>query len=93
MTNRLDCDLAILGGGLSGSLIALAFAAKRPDVRVRLIECGAAIGGNHIWSFFDGDVAAQDRWLVDPLVTIAGNRGMRSVFLAIIAASTRPITA
>lgn len=69
MTNRLDCDLAILGGGLSGSLIALAFAAKRPDVRIRLIESGAAIGGNHIWSFFDGDVAPQDRWLVDPLVT------------------------
>ena len=75
MTNRLDCDLAILGGGLSGSLIALAFAAKRPDVRIRLIESGAAIGGNHIWSFFDGDVAAQDRWLIDPLVTHRWEQG------------------
>ncbi|MBH1992408.1 MAG: lycopene beta-cyclase CrtY [Sphingomonadaceae bacterium] len=64
----LDCDLAILGGGLSGGLIALAFAAKRPDVRLLLIEKGERPGGNHIWSFFDGDVAPQDRWLVDPLI-------------------------
>jgi lycopene beta-cyclase len=26
------------------------------------------VGGNHVWSFFDGDVADSDRWLVDPLV-------------------------
>ena len=67
-TDDLDCDLAILGGGLSGGLIALAFAAKRPDVRLLLIEKGERPGGNHIWSFFDGDVAPQDRWLVDPLI-------------------------
>lgn len=69
MTNRLDCDLAILGGGLAGGLIALAFAALRPDVRLLLVERGERAGGNHIWSFFDGDVAPSDRWLVDPLVT------------------------
>ena len=39
-TDDLDCDLAILGGGLSGGLIALAFAAQRPDVRLLLIERG-----------------------------------------------------
>lgn len=65
---ELDCDLAIIGGGLSGGLIALAFAALRPEVRLLLIEAGEEPGGNHIWSFFDGDVAAPDRWLIDPLV-------------------------
>lgn len=68
MTNELDCDLAIVGGGLAGGLIALAFAALRPEVRLLLIEQGDRPGGNHIWSFFDGDVAPKDRWLVDPLV-------------------------
>ena len=69
MTNRVECDLAILGGGLAGSLIALAFAARRPDVRLALVERDAGIGGNHIWSFFDGDVVPGDRWLVDPLIS------------------------
>ena len=75
MRNPLDCDLAIIGGGLAGSLIALAFAARRPEMRVLLIERDGAIGGNHIWSFFDGDVAPADRWLVDPLVTHRWDQG------------------
>ncbi len=61
------CDVAIVGGGLAGGLAVLALAAKRPDLDVRLIEPGP-IGGNHIWSFFDSDIAKRDRWLVAPLV-------------------------
>lgn len=61
-------DLLILGGGLAGGLFALALAEKRPELDVRIIEAGAVIGGNHIWSFFDSDVAAGDRWLVEPLI-------------------------
>lgn len=63
-----DCDLAIVGGGLAGSLIALALAAKRPEVRVCIVEAGETLGGNHIWSFFDADVAKEHRWLLTPLV-------------------------
>ncbi|SKB36616.1 lycopene beta-cyclase CrtY [Sphingopyxis flava] len=61
------CDIAIVGGGLAGGLAALALAAKRPDLDVRLVEAGP-VGGNHIWSFFDSDIAKRDRWLVAPLV-------------------------
>lgn len=61
------CDIAIVGGGLAGGLAALALAAQRPDLDVRLVEPGP-IGGNHIWSFFDSDIARKDRWLVAPLV-------------------------
>jgi len=61
------CDIAIVGGGLAGGLAALALAAKRPDLDVRLVEPGP-IGGNHVWSFFDSDIARKDRWLVAPLV-------------------------
>ena len=62
------CDLAIVGGGLAGGLIALALAARRPDLIVRIVDGGDALGGNHIWSFFDADVAKDDRWLLAPLV-------------------------
>ena len=62
-----SCDIAIVGGGLAGGLAALALARRRPDRDVRLVEPGA-VGGNHIWSFFDADVAPRDRWLIDPLI-------------------------
>ena len=68
MASTHSCDLAIVGGGLAGTIIAIAFAQKRPDVTVRLIEAEQTLGGNHLWSFFDGDVAKDDRWLLAPLV-------------------------
>lgn len=64
----IQCDVAIVGGGLAGGLIALALRTKRPDVDIRLIEPGA-IGGEHVWSFFSSDVVAADRWLAAPLVS------------------------
>lgn len=66
-----ECDVAIVGGGLAGSLIALALAERRPDVRVLLVESGDRFGGNHVWSFFDADVAREDRWLLSALVVHA----------------------
>ncbi len=68
MPQKLNCDLAIIGGGLAGGLVALACAARRPDLSILLVDRDAALGGNHLWSFFDGDVPDADRWLVDPLV-------------------------
>jgi lycopene beta-cyclase len=64
-----DCDIAILGGGLAGGLIALALARRRPELRVLLIEQGERCGGHHLWSFFASDVSHDDRWLVEPLVS------------------------
>jgi lycopene beta-cyclase len=69
MSATIPCDVAIVGGGLAGGLIALALRRKRPDLRVLLIEGGARIGGNHLWSFFASDVAPVDRWLVAPLIS------------------------
>ena len=68
MPETHHCDLAIVGGGLAGGLIALALAARRPDMIVRIVDAGETLGGNHVWSFFDGDVAKEDRWLLAALV-------------------------
>lgn len=66
----LSVDLAILGGGLAGGLIALALAQRRPELRVVVVE-QSTLGGNHIWSHFSSDVDSDDAWLVDPLITYA----------------------
>jgi lycopene beta-cyclase len=68
MPSKIICDIAIVGGGLAGSLIALALRAQRPGLDVRLIEESPVLGGDHVWSFFAEDVAPDDRWLIAPLV-------------------------
>lgn len=64
----LACDLAILGGGLAGGLIALAMAAHRPELNVRIFEQGERLGGHHVWSFFASDLPDGGEALVEPLV-------------------------
>lgn len=63
--------LIVCGGGLAGSLTAIAFAKRRPDVEILLLEQGSSFGGNHIWSFFDSDVDEDCRWL---LAAVAAKR-------------------
>ncbi|KTT75238.1 lycopene beta-cyclase CrtY [Sphingomonas endophytica] len=71
MPATLKCDLAIVGGGLAGALIALAVRARHPGIDVRLVEASDRIGGNHFWSFFGGDVAARDWPVIAPIVSHA----------------------
>lgn len=59
--------LVICGGGLAGSLAAIALAKRRPDIDLLLVEQGATLGGNHIWSFFDSDIPEECRWLSDEI--------------------------
>ena len=67
-------DLALCGGGLQNALIVAALqpaAAPRPAPawrRVALVERGA-IGGNHTWCFFGGDLSPAMQRRVAPFVT------------------------
>ncbi|MBP6630200.1 MAG: lycopene beta-cyclase CrtY [Kofleriaceae bacterium] len=66
MTPRPDVDLILVGGGLASGLIALAAKARRPEVRIALIERASTLGGNHTWCWHAGDTHACT-W-VEPLV-------------------------
>lgn len=71
MASTISCDVAIVGAGLAGGMIALALKAKHPALDVRLIDAAPVVGGNHLWSFFGSDVTQADRWIVAPLVVHA----------------------
>jgi lycopene beta-cyclase len=71
MASTISCDVAIVGAGLAGGMIALALKARHPALDVRLIDAANTVGGNHVWSFFGSDVAQEDRWIVAPLVVHA----------------------
>ena len=62
--------LIIVGGGLAGSLAALAMARAQPGRPLLLLEAGAVFGGNHTWSFFDGDVPDGAAGLVAELAPV-----------------------
>ncbi len=64
--NGRKYDIAIVGGGLAGGLIALALRHARPELDVVLLEAGATIGGNHRWSWFASDLSADATRLFEP---------------------------
>lgn len=68
MARGKQAGVLIAGGGLAGSLVALALARHRPDVPLLLVEEGDRFGGNHIWSFFDPDVDPAHRPLIEPVI-------------------------
>lgn len=66
-----QCDIAILGGGLAGGLVALALRRAHPELSLLLVEQGEEIGGNHVWSFFGTDVGKAGRELLDGMIIAA----------------------
>lgn len=69
MTKGRNDIVLIAGGGLAGSLAALAIAEARPDVQLLLIEEGESFGGDQVWGFFDDELDDAARKLVEPLVS------------------------
>lgn len=61
-------DLILVGGGLANGLIAWRLRQLRPDLRLLLLEAGAQPGGNHTWSFHQGDVTPEQHQWLAPLV-------------------------
>lgn len=66
--NAPDHHLILVGGGLANGLIALRLKQARPELRLLMLESESRPGGNHTWSFHDGDLSEdQHAWLA-PLV-------------------------
>lgn len=61
--------LLIAGGGLAGSLAALAMARLRPDVPLILYGEQARFGGRDAWMIFESELGEEERELVEPLVS------------------------
>ncbi|OYZ44499.1 MAG: lycopene cyclase, partial [Novosphingobium sp. 16-62-11] len=66
-----NCDIAILGGGLAGGLVALALKQARPELSIILVEQTDNIGGHHVWSFFGTDIGKAGRQLLDGMIVAA----------------------
>ena len=70
----MDFDLILAGGGLANGLIALRLAARRPAVRVAIVEGGERIGGNHTWSSFEADITPDQAAWTAPLMAHCWDR-------------------
>ena len=71
MTNsagHTDYDVLFAGGGLANGLIAWRLKQRHPALRLGIVERGAALGGNHTWSFHDDDLSPAAWAWMKPLV-------------------------
>ncbi|WEK47981.1 MAG: lycopene beta-cyclase CrtY [Candidatus Andeanibacterium colombiense] len=68
-------DIAIIGGGLAGGLIAAALARHRPEVSIALVEAGGTLGGNHRWSWFASDIQPEGAELLGAFPHTAWDEG------------------
>ena len=71
-TPRPRADIAIIGGGLAGGLIALALRRADPSLTVLLVEAEETLGGNHRWSWFESDLPEGGEALLAPFRPAAG---------------------
>ncbi|RMT84262.1 lycopene beta-cyclase CrtY [Pseudomonas viridiflava] len=61
-------DLILAGGGLANGLIAWRLKQRRPELNVLCIEEQPHPGGNHTWSYHDGDLSREQRQWLKPFV-------------------------
>jgi lycopene beta-cyclase len=61
-------DYVLVGGGLQNALLSLALLQRSDRPSVAIVERGATLGGNHLWSFHAGDVRDGARAFVEPLI-------------------------
>ena len=68
-------DIAIVGGGLAGGLLAIALRRHAPELSFALFEAGEAFGGNHRWSWFEHDLGKEGADLLAPFAKVEWTGG------------------
>jgi lycopene beta-cyclase len=66
---KSQVDFVIVGGGLAGSLTALRHSLRYPEADLLLLEEGAKLGGQHVWSFRESDLTSEMFSWVGPLIS------------------------
>jgi lycopene beta-cyclase len=61
-------DVVLVGGGLANGLIALRLRARRPELKVIVVERDPVIGGQHTWCHFASDVEPEVAASLAPLI-------------------------
>jgi lycopene beta-cyclase len=61
--------ILIVGGGLSGSLLAYRLAQLKNPPSFVLLESNESLGGNHTWSFHHSDLNSMEHEWVQPLIS------------------------
>ncbi|MGA9525469.1 MAG: lycopene cyclase family protein [Myxococcaceae bacterium] len=64
----MDFDYLLAGGGLQSGLIVQALRLRQRNARIAVCERETRLGGNHTWSFHEGDVPSGLREAVEPLI-------------------------
>jgi lycopene beta-cyclase len=64
-----DYDVIFAGGGLASTLAASRLRARRPELKLLVVEAGERLGGNHTWSFHGTDLTPEQLEWIAPFVT------------------------
>jgi lycopene beta-cyclase len=68
MSDHEALDCILVGGGLANAMIALCLKEAQPAIKLKIIEKGPSLGGNHTWSFHTPDIDPENRALIAPLI-------------------------
>lgn len=63
-----DYDVIFAGGGLASTLSAYRLRARRPELRLLVVEAGERLGGNHTWSCHSTDLTAEQNGWMAPFI-------------------------
>ena len=63
-----DYDVVFAGGGLASTLAACRLKARRPELRLLIVEAGQRLGGNHTWSCHATDLTAEQNGWMAPFI-------------------------
>jgi lycopene beta-cyclase len=63
-----DHDVVFAGGGLASTLAACRLKARRPELRLLIVEAGQRLGGNHTWSCHATDLTAEQNGWMAPFI-------------------------
>jgi lycopene beta-cyclase len=72
--NGATIDVLIVGGGLSGGLLAWMLAERRPELAVQVLDRADTPSRPRTWSFHEGDLSPSDMRTIGPLLSASWPR-------------------